>query len=185
MGLEAYLWIKNGDAGLTGNIEDANHQHQGWIELKDYVHRLSSNSKTFEIMKKLDNTTPWLAERVMTGAVIDRMLLHAVSDADTLTLYELRNVVLLSTESREDDEEQADQVAAAVQTIAANSAQGDQWAAAPFTSYNVEESADRYELFQAVCAAVKLTSTPRDKAGLNQLTQTILAGGQPAPEFYS
>ena len=177
MGLEAYMWMtEDGTTARPGNIDDADHQHHGWIELKDYVHKLSPNMKSFDIMKKLDNNTPWMSEMCMSGKVIERVLIHSVSDENTLTMYELRNVVLLSTESREDDEEQADQIAAAIQTVAANSdkpAVSDEWTTGVYTSYNVEESADRYELFQVVCADVKLTSSQRDKAALATLVSSI------------
>lgn len=190
MGLSAYLWMKDGAVARPGNVDEQSDQHFGWIELKDYVHKIGPNSHGFDIMKKLDNNTPWMSQCVMTGATIERALLHSVSDHNTLTLYEMENLVLLSTESREDDEEQADQVSAAIQTIAANSGQTaptDEWTVAPYTSYSVEESADRYELFEAVCGRVKLTHRQRDRAGdtgLDALTQSILSGSGQLPDGF-
>lgn len=177
MSLEAYMWIANNDQAIQceGRITIAGDKHYGWVKLRDFVHKLSPKVKMFEIMKKLDGYTPEMANWCMNGTVIDRVFVHSTNGGTTLAMYELRNVVFLSTESRESDEEYADHQTAAIQVIAENS--GD---TSPATGTHTKTvSSDRYELFQAVCSHVIITRGP----GGGYTSQHTAGTGSPLPPF--
>ena len=175
MSLEAYMWIANNDQAIQceGRITIAGDKHYGWVKLRDFVHKLSPKVKMFEIMKKLDGYTPEMANWCMNGTVIDRVFVHSTNGGTTLAMYELRNVVFLSTESRDSAEEYPDHELEAIQVIAENSV------ATPTQTHTKLVSADRYELFQAVCSHVIITRGP----GGGYTSQHTAGTGSPLPPF--